>query len=114
MNGIFLNKNLVSIDRMQFIHSSLEKQVRNFSDNDFKYSTEEFGSKNLELFKQKDAHPPEYMNIFKRFNVEKLPDKKSFYSSVKDETIGDNGKKLNDHISDEGYLMSKKFGTNLT
>ena len=31
-----------------------------------------------------------------------------FYSSVKDGTTGDNGKKLHDHISDEDYLTCKK------
>ena len=44
----------------------------------FKYLTEEFGSKNLELLKQKDAYPYEYMDSFKRFNEKKLPDKKFF------------------------------------
>ena len=37
------------------------------SDDDFRYLTEEFGSKNLELLKQKDAYPYEYMDSFKRF-----------------------------------------------
>ena len=60
---------------MQFMSSSLERQVRNLSDNDFKYFTKEFISKNLELLKQKDAYPYEYMDSFKRFNEEKLPDK---------------------------------------
>ena len=75
------------------------------SDNDFKYLTEEFGSKNLELLKQKDAYPYEYMNSFKRFGEEKLPDRECFHSSVKDETTGDNGTKL----STEDYLMCKKI-----
>ena len=43
---------------------------------DFKYWTEEFGSKNLELLKQEDAYPYEYMDSFKRFDEEKLPDRK--------------------------------------
>ena len=73
--AFFLNKNLVFIDSMQFMNSSLEKLVKNLSDNDFKYLTEEFGSKNLELLKQKDAYPYEYMDSFKRFGEEKLPDR---------------------------------------
>ena len=32
---------------MQFMNSSLEKLVQNLSDDDIKYLTEEFGSKNL-------------------------------------------------------------------
>ena len=47
---------------------------KNMSDNDFKYLTEKFGSKYLGLLKQKDAYPYEYMDNFKRFSEEKLPD----------------------------------------
>ena len=49
------------------------------------------------------------MNSFK-----KLPDKKCFYSSLKDGTTGYNGEKLNGHVSDKEYLISSKFGINLT
>ena len=52
---LFLNKNLVFIDSIQFMNFSFEKLVKNLLDNDFKYLTEEFGSKNLELLKQKGA-----------------------------------------------------------
>ena len=74
----FLNKNLVFIDSIQFMDSSLEKLVKNLLDDDFKYFTGEFDSKNLELFKQKDAYPYEYMESFKRFSEKKLPDKNAF------------------------------------
>ena len=66
--------------------------------------TEEFSSKNLELLKQKDAYPYEYMD---RFNAEKLSDKECLDRSVKDGTTDDNGKKLDGHINDEDYLMCK-------
>ena len=48
----FLGKNLVFIDSMQFMSSSLDKLVKHLSDEDFKYLVEEFGSENLELLKQ--------------------------------------------------------------
>ena len=72
------------IDSMQFMNSSLDKLVKNLSDEDFKYLIKEFGSKNLELLKQKVAYPYEYMNSFEKFNEKKLPAKKYFYSSTKD------------------------------
>ena len=50
--AFFLNKNLVFIDSIQFMNSSLDKLVKNLSDKDFKYLVEEFGSENLELLKQ--------------------------------------------------------------
>ena len=70
--AFFLGRNLVFIDSMQFMNSSLDKIVINLLDEDFKYSVEGFGSENLEILKQKGAYPYEYMNSFKRFNEEKV------------------------------------------
>ena len=52
----FLNKNLVFIDSMQFMNSSIDKLVKNLTNNEFKYLTEAFGFKNLELLKQKGVY----------------------------------------------------------
>ena len=38
--AFFLNRNLVFIDSMQFMNSTLDKLVKNFSDEDFKYLIE--------------------------------------------------------------------------
>ena len=70
---------------MQFMNPS----HINLSDKDFKYLIEEFGSENLELLKRKGTYPYEYMNSVERFNEEKLPAKKLFYSSIKDGKIVD-------------------------
>ena len=69
------------------MNSSLDKLVKNLSDEDFKYLVEEFGSENLELLKQKDAYPYECMNSFRRFNEEKLTARKYFFSSTKMEKL---------------------------
>ena len=91
------------------MNSSLEKLVKKLTDNDFKYLIKEFGSKNLELLKQKGANPYEYMNSFNRFGEEKLPDNKCFDRSTKDGTIDDNGEKLDGNINDGEYLIGKKI-----
>ena len=88
---VFLKKNLVFIANMEFMNFNLDKLVKNLSDEDFKYLVEEFGSKNLKLLKQKDAYLYEYMNSFERFNEEKLPARKNFYSSIKGGKIADDG-----------------------
>ena len=88
---------------------SLDKLVKNLSDDDFKYLTEEFGSENLELLKQKCAYPYEYMNSFERFNDKKLSIRNCFYSSTKDGKIGDDGKKLDGHISLKDCLTCEKI-----
>ena len=90
------------------MNSSLDKLVKNLSDKDFKYFIEEFGSENLELLKQKGAYPYEYMNSFERFNEEKLPAKKCFYSSIKDVKLGDDGKISDGHIDVNDFLTWKK------
>ena len=52
---------------MQFMSFSLDKLVKNLTDEDFKYLAEDFGSKNLGILKQKGAYPYEYINSFERF-----------------------------------------------
>ena len=79
------------------MNSSIDKLVKNLSDEDFKYLVEEFGSENLELLKQKGAYPYEYTNSFERFN-----------GSTKDEKIGNDGKIPDGHISVKDYLTCKK------
>ena len=65
-----VNKNLVFIDSKQFIDFSLEKLVKNLSDDDFKHLAEELGSENLKLL---NACPYEYMDSFERFSEKKFP-----------------------------------------
>ena len=102
--AFFLDKNLVFIDSMQFMNSSLDNLVKSLSDQDFKYLVEEFGSKNSELLKQKGAYPYEYMNSFEKFNEEKLPARKYFYSSTKDGKIRDDSKISDGHLSVKSCL----------
>ena len=92
--AFFLNKNLVFIGSMQFMNSSLDKLVKNLSDEDFKYLIKEFGSENLKILKQKGAYSYEYMNNFERFNEEKLPAKKHFFSSTKKGKIDNDCKNI--------------------
>ena len=97
------------IESMQFMNSSLYKIVKKLSDEDFKYLVEEFGSVNLELLKQKGDYPYEYVNSFERFNEEKLPARKYFYSSIKNGKIGHDGKRSDGHISIKDYLTCEKI-----
>ena len=78
------------------MNSSLDKLAKNLSDKDFKYLIEEFGSKYLELLKQKGTYPYEYMDSF-------IKD-----SSIKDGKIGDDGKISDGHIDVNDYLTYKK------
>ena len=63
-----VNKNLVFIVSMQFMNSSLDSLVKDLSDNDFKYLSEESSGELSELVKEKGVYPYEYMHSFKRFS----------------------------------------------
>ena len=103
---IILNKNLVFIDSMQFMNSSFDNLVKNLSDKDF---VKEFVSKHLKILKQKGAYPYEYMNSFKRFDEEKLPPRKDFFSSTKKGTIDSDGKISDGHVSIKYYMVCEQI-----
>ena len=75
-----LNKNIIFIDSMLFLNSSLDKLVKNSKD--FKYLSIIFKGKELELVKKKGIYPYEYMDSFKRFKENCLPDKDCFFNSL--------------------------------
>ena len=107
--AFFLGTNLVFIDSMKLMNSSLDKLVINLSDDVFKYLVEEFGSENSEILKQKGDYPYEYINSFKRLNEEKLCARKHFFSSTIKGKI-DNDCKISDgHIITEDYLTCEKI-----
>ena len=82
------------------MNSSLNKLVKNLSKSYFKYLSQGFSSHLLKLVKQKGVNPYEYTDSFEKFSEDKLPDRREFFSSVKDEHISE--KKLILVISSSG------------
>ena len=82
-----INKNIIFIDSMEFMKASLDSLVKNLRDRCFKYFSEEYIGKLLKLVKEKGVYPYEFMDSFKRFNEDKLPDKCEFFSSLKDKCV---------------------------
>ena len=80
-----INRNLVFIDRIQFMNCSLNSLVKNLVNGDFKYLSEKFNGKYLEIVKEKGIYPYKYMNIFEKFKETELPSKNKFFSSLKNE-----------------------------
>ena len=103
-----LNKNLVFIDSMLFMNSSLDKLVKNLTDKDFKYLSKEFTNELLKLVKEKRMHPHEYMSSFKKFKENKLPDACKFFSSLKD--CGINEKEYQRAINVWKVFKTKRLG----
>ena len=78
-----INKNLVFIDSIQFMNSSLDILVKNLTDNDFKHLSQEFTGELLKLVKQKGMNPYKYMDSFEMFTEGKLPDRSNFIALKK-------------------------------
>ena len=62
-----INNKLVFIDSFQSLSYSLDSLVKNLVKNDFKYLSQKFDSKVLDLVKQKEFYPYEYMSVFAKF-----------------------------------------------
>ena len=75
------NNNLCFIDSLQFLSSSFDSLVKNLSEDDLKYLSQEFNNKVLDLVKQKGFYPYECMSDFEKFK-EELLSKGKFYSSL--------------------------------
>ena len=70
------------------MNRSLDKLVKNL--NDFKYLSQVFSTGQLNLVKQKGIYPYEYMDSFKRFKEDCLPDIDCFFfNSLKDCCVTD-------------------------
>ena len=62
---------------MLFLNSSLDKLVNN--SNEFRYLNKAFKENKLELVKKKGIYLYEYMDSFKKFKENNLPDKKCLF-----------------------------------
>ena len=89
-----LDKNIIFIDSMLFMNSSLDKLAKNL--NNFKYLSSAFSGEQLELVKKKRIYPYEYMNSFRRFKEDRFPDIDCFFSSLKDCGITDQN--IKEHV----------------
>ena len=97
--SIIVNRHITFIDSLQFYNGSLDTLASNLNNEDFKHLTSEFGIDKLEILKRKDAYPYEWVDSYEKFKHPSLPEKKYFYSSLRD------GKRdrSDGHISDEQY-----------
>ena len=70
-----LGNHLNFIDSFQFMSSSLDKLVSNLPKEAFKYTSEEFTGKKLNLMSQKGVYPHDHIDCFEKFNPTELPTK---------------------------------------
>ena len=81
-----ISNKLRFIDSFKFLSSSLDSLVKNLNKDDFKYLSQEFDNNVLDLVKEKELYPYEYMSDFEKLK-EKLPSKENFYSSLTEEKL---------------------------
>ncbi|CAB3991092.1 Gastrula zinc finger [Paramuricea clavata] len=77
-----LGKNLVFIDSIQFMASSLEALVSNLSPEDFRIAGKRWKGEDFNLVTQKGVFPYEFLDDISKLNTEGLPSKDKFYSSL--------------------------------
>ena len=97
--SIIVHRHITFIDALQFYNRSLDTLASNLNNEDFKHLTSEFSINKLEILKRKDGYPYEWVDSYEKFKCSSLPEKKYFYSSLRD------GKRdrSNGHISVENY-----------
>ena len=71
--NIGINNNLDFFDSMQFMNSSLDALVKNLSEFDYRYLSQEYTGDLLEWIKRKGLYPYEYMNSLKKIFFRNYP-----------------------------------------
>ena len=84
--AFMLGNHLTFIDSFQFMSSGLDKLASNLPRKAFKYTSEQYKGKRLDLMTRKGVYPYDFMDSFDKFN-EKLPPKEEFHSILNDENI---------------------------
>ena len=84
-----IDNNLLFIDSIQFMKSSLDALVKYLLDNDFKNLSQKFSGGFLELVTQIGVFPYGYTDSFKKSFDEKLHDRCKFLSALKDQCISE-------------------------
>ena len=84
-----LGKQLVFIDSIQFMASSLEALAGNLSKEDFKLVGQRWQGEDLELVTKKGIFPYEYMDNIGKLDAEELPSKDEFYSTLYESGVKD-------------------------
>ena len=75
-----VGKQLVFIDSVQFMSSSLDSFVGNLNKDRFLRMQGEWKGKELEMLLKKRVYPYEYMDHWGRFGEKRLPGRSAFYS----------------------------------
>ena len=96
-----INNKLSFIDSLQFLSSSLDSLVKKLDKDNFKYLSQGFDNNVLDLVKQKQFYPYEYMSNFEKFR-EELPYEEKFYSLL-------TGKKISDKDYEHVLKVQNKF-----
>ena len=99
--SVIINKDIIFLDSLQFLKSSLNNLAANLEDSDFKYLLTEFPLDKLNLLKGKDAFPYECIDDYRKFLYPNHSPKNSYYSRLKSNTRDGRD------ITDEKYEHSK-------
>ena len=92
-----LGKNIVFIDSIQFMASSLESLANNLSKDEFHQVGKRWKGEDFDLGTEKGIFPYEFLTSLEKLKVDKLPCKEEFYSTL-----------YESNVTDEDYERAKK------
>ena len=95
--AFMLGNHLTFIDSFQLMSSRLDKLVSNLPKKTFKYTSQVFKGKKLDLMSKKGVYPYDFKDIFEKFDQTELPTEEQFYSTLNDQ-----------HITNDEYDHAKK------
>ena len=76
--SIIINRNIILLDSLQFYKDTLDNLAGNLKDADFKHLLSEFRPNKLDLLRKKDTYPCEWMNSYKKLNIQNYHQRKLF------------------------------------
>ena len=87
------------------MNKSLDYLTKTIDDNDRISLKQEFGEENYQLLTKKGIYPYDYFDNIKKYNEQKLPDKKEFFNKI-------NNKNISDEDYDHAKNVFEKFNCN--
>ena len=84
--SFIINKKIIFLDSLQFLKSSLANLAANLEDTDHKHLLAEFPEDKLNLLKEKDIFPYEWIDDYRQLRYPRHPQKSAYHSRIKTNT----------------------------
>ena len=98
-----IKNNIVFLDSLQFLNTSLNNQTMSLEDKLFKQTMKRFPNCEIRDLKGKNVYPCDWVDDYRKCSYPRLPPREAFYSSLNANQKG----KGDGHISIAEHLHAK-------